>query len=281
MPYTDPNAVGTIGLCDQAGQQVTSGSIDTTPFAWRAVSSQSAPAPYDNAGRTATLYVFQPIQGLPPGVWSGVQLTASSRYTNLADPMAAATDRDDSLEDAIAQYPPNWDGFLELRIYLGTTNDQPYSLHYPALDIQVSGGTWQAVGGGPVNCSSGTSESIESIVLPSTTTTSSPLATTGSGGGTSGGGNGASGGTASRPAGGGKDPSGTKPTGTNSVDDRRDSSTSSDRGTGTSTRSDAHLPADIDESPGIDYPRIVLITAGTIATLSAAVYGLSRRRHRH
>ena len=54
VPYTDPNAVGSIGLCNQAGQQITSGSISTTPFAWRAVSTQPAPAPYNNAGRTAT-----------------------------------------------------------------------------------------------------------------------------------------------------------------------------------------------------------------------------------
>ena len=50
VPYTDPAVAGSIGLCNQAGQQVTSGSVDTVPFAWRAVSTQPASAPYNNAG---------------------------------------------------------------------------------------------------------------------------------------------------------------------------------------------------------------------------------------
>jgi hypothetical protein len=180
VPYSDPNAIGYIGLCNQSGQQITSGSITTTPFAWRAVSSQAAQPPYDNSGRTATLYAYQPRQGLLPGEWSGEQMTSSSRYSNPANPMAAATDGDDSLEDFIQDYPPKWDGFIQLRIYLSTVNEQAYDLHYPVLDIQVTGQTWQAVGGGAVNCQSGTSESIESIVLPKSKIT--PPNTTSSGG---------------------------------------------------------------------------------------------------
>ena len=91
VPYTDPDAVGSIGLCNQAGQQITSGSVTTKPFAWRAVSTQPAPAPYNNAGRTATLLAYQPLQDLPAGDWSGAQMTSSSSYTNPANPMAAAT----------------------------------------------------------------------------------------------------------------------------------------------------------------------------------------------
>jgi hypothetical protein len=187
-PYTDPNAVGSIGLCNQAGQQIFGGSITTQPFAWRAVSTQAAPAPYNNAGRTATLVVYQPLQGLPPGDWSGSQLTSSSSYSNPANPMAAATTADQSLQDIIEAYPPRWDGFLQLRIYLGTVNEQAYTLRYPALNIQVTGTTWRAVGGSPVKCSSGTSESLESEVLPSTTTsptTSAPTTTSLGGKGTS------------------------------------------------------------------------------------------------
>jgi len=179
VPYTDPNAVGYIGLCNQAGQQITSGSITTTPFVWRAVSSQAAQAPYNNAGRTATLYGYQPQQGLLPGEWSGEQLTSSARYSNPANPMAAATDGDDSLEDFIQDYPPRWDGFFQLRIYLSTADEQAYDLHYPALNIQVTGDTWHAVGGGPVNCTSGTSESLETIVLPPSKITSPGGSSTG------------------------------------------------------------------------------------------------------
>ena len=176
VPYTDPNVVGSIGLCNQAGQQITSGSINTVPFAWRAVSTQPAQAPYDNAYRTAILMAYQPIQELAPGEWSGEQMTASSRYSNPANPMAAATAGDDSLADFISDFPMKWDNLIQLRMYLGTANAPQYSLHYPALDIQVTGDTWQAVDGGPVNCAAGTAESIESIVLSPSTTTTVPVA---------------------------------------------------------------------------------------------------------
>lgn len=169
-PFTDPAARGYIGLCNPQGRQMTSGSINSTPFAWRAVSSVAAIAPYNNTWRTATLFAFQPQSGLDPGEWSGQALTASARYTDAAHPMAAATDADDSLADFIASYRPVWDGWLQLRIYLGTQGAEQYSAHYPVLDIHVQGSHWTAVGGGPVSCQSGTSTSIESI-LPTTTTT--------------------------------------------------------------------------------------------------------------
>lgn len=175
-PYTDASAVGYIGLCNEAGHQITSGHINTTPFAWRAVSSQPAPAPYNNDWRTAILLAYQPQQGLAPAEWSGEELTASSRYTNPAHPMAEATGGDDSLADFIEDFRPVWDGFVELRMYLGTRDAEVYSLQYPALDIQVTGDTWHAVGGGPVNCDAGTAESIETILLPKSKT--SPPQTT-------------------------------------------------------------------------------------------------------
>ena len=139
VPYTDPAVVGSIGLCNKAGQQITHGSITTTPFVWRAVSSQAAQAPYNAAGRTATFYAFQPRQDVAPGQWSGEALTASSRYTNSAHPMAAATGRDDSLKDFISDFPPSWDGLIELRIYLGAPNAQVDSLSYPRYEHQGDG----------------------------------------------------------------------------------------------------------------------------------------------
>lgn len=65
-PYTDSNSVGYIGLCDQAGHQITSGSVNSAPFAWRAISSVPAPTAYANDTRTAILVAYQPQQGLDP-----------------------------------------------------------------------------------------------------------------------------------------------------------------------------------------------------------------------
>ena len=166
VPYSDPAAAGSIGLCNQQGQQITSGSISTAPFAWRAVSTEAATGAYAGTSRTAILLAYQPIEGLAASDWSGDELTASSRYSNPADPMAAATGGDESLASFMGEFKPDWDGFLQLRMYLDAANEQTYSVHYPTLDIQVTGTTWTAVDGAPVDCSAGTAESIESVLLP-------------------------------------------------------------------------------------------------------------------
>jgi hypothetical protein len=171
VPYTDPNSTGYIGLCNQAGQQITSGSIDTAPFVWRAVSSVPPKAPYNNATRTATLYAFLPLQGFAPDYWSGQTLTAAASYSNPTVPMAAATTQDEALKTFIGAYPPKWGGFIQLRIYLDTAGQPALTKHYPTLNIQVSGNTWQAVGGGTVNCAAGTAASVEAAVPTTTTTT--------------------------------------------------------------------------------------------------------------
>ena len=177
-PYNDPASDGSIGLCNQAGQQITSGTISSTPFVWRAVSSVAAPAPYNGDGRTAILEAYQPQQGLLPGEWSGQGMTASANYSNPSVPMAQATSRDISLANFLTAYPARWDGFVQLRMYFGTINAPPLTTHYPSLNIQVTGSKWQAVGGGSVNCTAGTAVSLETQLLPSTTTTAPPAAAT-------------------------------------------------------------------------------------------------------
>jgi hypothetical protein len=165
-PYSDPHAKGYIGLCDKSGHQITSGSLNTVPFAWKAVSSQPAQSPYGNSYRTAILLAYQPQAGLAPGEWSGEGITASSRYTDPSHPMAAATPGDGPLMWFTSDFHPSWDGFIELRMYLGTAGAEQYSLTYPALNLQIEGNTWYAVGGGKVDCNAGRAVSIESILLP-------------------------------------------------------------------------------------------------------------------
>jgi hypothetical protein len=168
VPYTDPSAVGYIGLCNQQGQQITSGSVSTLPFVSRAVSSVPADSSISGTGRTATLYAFQPIDGIDPEDWSGEQLTGTAQYSNPSHPMTAATTRDSSLASFVDTYPPVWDGFIELRIILDAPGKPAYVQTYPALNIHVSGDTWQAVGGGSVNCNAGQATSDEDILPKST-----------------------------------------------------------------------------------------------------------------
>jgi len=176
VPYTDHAAVGSIGLCNRAGRQVTSGRVAAKPFVWRAVSTAAAPSQYSKTGRTAVLYAYQPQQGLTAEEWSGAQLTASSRYSNPAHPMAAATAKDGSLKEFIEEFKPRWKGLLQLRLYLGAQGQELDTAKYAALNVRVSGNTWRAVGTATVNCRAGTATSLETIVLPGTTTTSSSKA---------------------------------------------------------------------------------------------------------
>jgi hypothetical protein len=169
-PYSDPAATGYLGICNQAGQQVTSGSVSARPFAWKVVSSVPASPPYNDANRTAVLLAYQPRQGFLPGEWSGEAMTASSSYSNPAAPMVAGTARDYSLQDFLSDFPASWNGFVQLRVYLGTANQAPLSSRYPALSLQVIGGAWRAIGGGAVDCSAGTATSLEAVLLPSSTT---------------------------------------------------------------------------------------------------------------
>src|SRR5919204_290416 len=60
VPYADAEAKGTITFCDKARKPVHGGAVSDKPFVWTAVSSERAPAPYDGATRTATLFAFQP-----------------------------------------------------------------------------------------------------------------------------------------------------------------------------------------------------------------------------
>jgi hypothetical protein len=170
VPYTDPSADGYLGICNQQGKQITSGSIDSTPFAWEVVSSAAAPSSVSGSGRTATLYAYQPIEGVDPEDWSGDQLTGTSQYSNPSHPTAVSTSRDFALSQFLNVFPTKWDGFIELRMFLDAPGTQPEVLTYPALSLHISGDTWQAVGGGPVVCTAGQAESNEAI-LPTTTTT--------------------------------------------------------------------------------------------------------------
>ena len=88
VPYTDSRSTGSIALCNAAGQDITHGSVYDKPFAYRVVSSVPAPIQYRGTGRRATLYAFQPREGVDPSQWNGDSLTATSTYTNPLVPMA-------------------------------------------------------------------------------------------------------------------------------------------------------------------------------------------------
>lgn len=163
VPYSDPEARGTITLCNQALQRQDGGSVADRPFLWRAVSSVPAPAPYDGEGRLAFLFAYQPRQGVGPGEWSGEQLTGPTSYTNAGAPMAQFTEIDYALEVFLERFPARWDGLLQLRMYFGAPGNPP-SQEYVAADIQVSGGSWRLLRGGDGACDAGQATSAETLL---------------------------------------------------------------------------------------------------------------------
>lgn len=166
VPYTDPAVTGALGLCDSQGHQITSGSTATQPFAALAVGSVAAPTDYTGTGRGAVLYAYQPIENVPANAWSGEELTDNSSYTNAAHPMSAATGGDPALQHVVTDFPPKWDGLIQLRLYATAPGRPMDSTSYQALDIKVSGTSWQAVDGTTVDCTAGTAVSVETTLLP-------------------------------------------------------------------------------------------------------------------
>ncbi len=167
VPYSDPGAIGVIGLCDRSGHPVHGGSVADGPFAWLAVSSVAAPAPYSGVGRSATLLAFQPRKDVAPAQWSGSLLTATSRYTNPKHPMAQLTSGDLPLSDYLSTYPARWDGLVQLRLYFGAPGRETSTRQYAATDIRIRGKRWTVVRGGDVDCKAGSAISMESLLTPS------------------------------------------------------------------------------------------------------------------
>lgn len=166
LPYSDPKAKGYIAFCDSHGQSVSGGNIKDLPFVATAISSEPAPAGYAVKNGKATLYAYQPRQGVDPGDWSSQPLSGSSIYSNAKHPMASVTTADKPLEQILQAYPAKWDGLLQLRMFYSAPNMQPYTIQYPATSIKVTGDTWRLVDGGTLPCNVGKAVSIETVLLP-------------------------------------------------------------------------------------------------------------------
>lgn len=144
-PYADVQAHGTITFYDASGNVETHGSIDTRPFAAKAVSSVPAAPPYNVTGAKATLVAYQPREGVTAPYWSGDTMTASTTYADFSHPRAVGTAADFSLADFLSEFPTRWDGAIEMRIYLGAPGQSTLNSSYPVADIKVTGNTWTLV----------------------------------------------------------------------------------------------------------------------------------------
>ncbi|MGP8182147.1 MAG: hypothetical protein ACLP1E_15450 [Acidimicrobiales bacterium] len=130
------------------------------------MSSARVPAGYTRA----TLYVYQPIQHVDPGDWTGYRLTGDSLFSNPAHPMAQATYADNPLIWPDQSMPPYWDGLYQLRMFFSGPDKDPWTSSYPTAVVKVTGNTWTLVQGGGSSCTGGKAESVESFLLPKSET---------------------------------------------------------------------------------------------------------------
>jgi hypothetical protein len=186
VPYTDSLANGSITLCDNTGHPVTHGSVNDVPFVWAAVASSPARPPFDRPGRTATLFAFQPRQGVAPQEWNGQQLTTGLSYSDPAHPVAVASlDEGAAFKSFLDSYPPQWNGLVQLRIFLGVPDGGIHNTSYPTADLQVKGDTWTVLRAGDLPCDVAVA-SLKLAGAPSTPVPGSSSTTGGSGGSTPG-----------------------------------------------------------------------------------------------
>ena len=83
VPYDDPQSAGLLTLCSADGKAVTEGKVDDQPFADVVLGETALPSELDPTGAVATLFAYQPREGVATSEFSGTPLTAAGE---LADP---------------------------------------------------------------------------------------------------------------------------------------------------------------------------------------------------
>ena len=159
-PYADAASTGLLTLCGKDGKPVTRGSVEAAAPIWRAV---GATAVTTTRNSSATLYAYQPRNGVPAAQWGGEMITAPSSFTNARHPMAQATNADIALKDFLAAYPTSWKGTVQLRLYVGSAAAGVQTRHYDTADLAVSGSTWKVLKAGNGSCTDGSATSLETL----------------------------------------------------------------------------------------------------------------------
>lgn len=152
-PYTDPASAGRLTFC-RAGKPVTSGSTKDVPFADAVVSGQTASGALAIAGGTATLFAYQPRQGIDPVSWSGLQLTGATSYADASAPAVTPEKNATTLPQFLAGFPAGDGGWVQLRVILGAPGVQAQTTSYASADLHIHGSTWTATDPGTATCPS-------------------------------------------------------------------------------------------------------------------------------
>jgi hypothetical protein len=158
VPYDDPQAAGLITLCSADGEPVTGGKVTDRPFAAVVLGATGLPADAEPQGAVATLFGYQPRAGIAAGEFSGAPITAAGVLVDPRHPAVAVTGDAWSVGDFVAAFPAAWDGFVQLRLYLGTARDGTLTESpYDTADLRVDGSSWELVDGGHASCAGASS----------------------------------------------------------------------------------------------------------------------------
>jgi hypothetical protein len=162
VPYDDAQSAGLLTLCSADGKSVTGGKVSDKPFAAVVLGETALPSNLDPAGAVATLFAYQPREGVATSEFSGNALTATAELADPERPAARVEEDAWTIGDFVTAFPADYDGYVQLRLYLGTPeagtlSDQPYD----TADLRVDGDAWELVRGGTGSCADA-----ESALLP-------------------------------------------------------------------------------------------------------------------
>src|SRR4051794_32952963 len=144
VPYDDPQAAGLLTLCSTDGKAVTEGRTSDRPLADVVLGRSGLPAGVDPAGAVATLFAYQPRSGVEASEFSGAPITAAGALTDPARPAVAVTGDAWSVGDFVTAYPATADGYVQLRLYLGTPQAGTLTENpYDTADLRVDGVRWE------------------------------------------------------------------------------------------------------------------------------------------
>ena len=155
-PVANPPEVGHLLFFNAAGEQITGGSINTSPLA-AYVQGTTAIRSGDTV---ATLFGVTPVFGVAAGQWGGEQLSGTTSYPNATAPTALASSSlplvtGTALDESLATYVedfPNTDtsttdgyaGMYVLRLFTSASG-LPATTSYDSADIQLTGTNWSVV----------------------------------------------------------------------------------------------------------------------------------------
>lgn len=155
VPYADPSSTGLLTLCSASGEQVTEGRVGDRPFADVVLGSTplgAAPNGQVSSAPVATLFAYQPREGVDAREFSGTALTATVAYRDAKRPAASIGKGTWSVGDFTTAFPADFDGYVQLRLLLGSPEGGTVTDRYDTADLRVDGDRWHVVRGGDASC---------------------------------------------------------------------------------------------------------------------------------